>query len=141
MKVKKPCALDTACDQHSFIPRNSENAPSKDLPRTQRPSTQNRTQDLPSTDIDVLREQNCHVVRGRQGVCRNVRAEGGQHERECGEEDGRAIVPFVDELKRVPENLAVKNGPCGSHGHSDERAKGECDGNDEYLNVLTVRGQ
>jgi len=40
--------------------------PSEDLPRAKRPSTQKRTNDLTSLDVDIPRQEDGHIVRCAQ---------------------------------------------------------------------------
>lgn len=117
-----------------------QNIPSKDLPRRQRPPRKNGTDDLPAPDVDVAREEHGHVVRRRERVGGDVRAERGEQERERRKEGGGAVVPLVDELKRVPENLAVEHGTGRGHHHADEARKCEGHRDDGELDVLTLRG-
>lgn len=72
------------------------------LPRTQRPPTKQRAQDLPSANVDELGKQYCHIIRSAQAIRGDVSADGGQAETEGGEECRGAVVPAVDDMRGVP---------------------------------------
>lgn len=130
--------------QEHRVPAHKRQEPlrtSQDLPRHQPPPANKRTNDLPSSDIDISGEQDSHIVGRREGVGGDVAAEGGEHEREGGEEGGGAIVPFVDEGERVPEDFAVEDYAGGGDDDSAEGGEGEGDGDDRELDVLTGRAR
>lgn len=116
----------------------SPTLPSENLPGTQHPPGEDRTDDLAAADIDVPREQHRHVVRRRERVRGDVGAEGGERPGEGGEERGSAVVPLVDELEGVPEDLAVQHDARGGHHDADEAAEGKCDWDDGELDVLSA---
>ena len=111
----------------------------EDLPGAERPTTEDGAEDLAAADIDVAREENGHVVRGRERVGGDVRAERGEHESEGREECRRAVVPLVDERERVPEHLVVQHDAGRGYGNADETDEREGDGNDDELNILAGR--
>jgi hypothetical protein len=104
------------------IPRVSSetHAPRKYFPWTKRPSTEECADNLPTPNVDITRPQRGHVVPSTQRVGRDVRAQRPQSKRKRCKESGGAIVPVVDELQRVPENLTVKDDACACHSNTDK---------------------
>lgn len=109
--------------------------PGENLPRAERPACEDSTDGLPPADIDVSWEEHGHIVRGRERVRGDVRAEGGQHPHERREEGRSAVVPVIDELQRVPEHLAVEHGARRRHRDTDKARKCEGNGDDHDLDV------
>lgn len=125
--------------QKHRIPTHERQEPLRareDLPGAQRPPRKERADNLASTNIDVAREEDGHVVRGRERVRGDVAAEGGEHECEGREERRGAVVPLVDERERVPEHLPVQHQPGGGHHHACEAREREGNGDDEECRPL-----
>src|ERR1700761_2824368 len=95
-------------------------APGKYFPRTKRPSAQECADDLPTLNVDIPQPQRGHVVPSTQRVGRDVRAQRTESKRKRCKESGGAVVPMVDELEWVPENLTVKDDACARHGSTNK---------------------
>ena len=132
------CKHHDPLDQYLGTKTTQCNAPREDLPWTQRPASQYRTDNLPPTNVDVPREQHSHVVCRRQRVCRDVRAKRGEDEGERREKRGRTVVPVVNEAEWVPGDVAVERDAGGGHGNAHEADEGEYDGDDEQLDALCL---
>jgi hypothetical protein len=94
--------------------------PSENLPWTKRPASENGAYDLPTSNVKVAGVQRSDIVPDTQRIGRDIRAERGENECERCEGCTDAIVPLVDELEWVPENLTVKGDACTRHGNTDK---------------------
>lgn len=112
-------------------------SPGKYLPWTQRPASDKGAYDLPTSNIEIAGIQGGHVVPDTQRICGDVRAEGRENKHERCEECTGAIVPLVDELEWIPENLTIESDACARDRNPDEAGQGEANGDYNELDVLT----
>lgn len=111
--------------------------PSEYLPWAKRPATEKSADDLPTSDIDIAGIQCSHIIPGTQRIGGDVRTKRRNNKCERYEECTSSIVPVIDELERVPENLAVKSDARACCRDADEA--GQCETNRDYyeLDILT----
>jgi hypothetical protein len=111
--------------------------PGKYLPWTQRPASEKGAYDLPTSNVEIAGIQRGHVVPDTQRICRDIRAECRENKHERCEECASAIVPLVDELEWIPENLAIESDACARDCNPDEAGQCETNRNCNELNILT----
>ena len=128
---------------------------SKNLPGAESPTTNNGTYDLSPTYVYILiyYEKNkywegirrnhylwpeCrHIIPSTQGVCRNICTDRCQAERESSKKSCCTVIPLINQLERVPENLPVKLISSASNGNPNEATKSDSDWDNDDLDVLT----
>jgi len=71
-------------------------------------------------NVDVLGSDESKIVRRSNGIGRDVGTEGGETESERAEKGTGSVLPKHDDLRRVPEELAVDSLSGGRDGDTDE---------------------
>ena len=87
------------------------------LPWAQRPASENGTNDLATSDVNVL-GQHCHqVIGGAETVCGDIGSNDGEEETKGCKECCCPVVPAVDEMEWIPEKFTVDlfGGRCHSN--------------------------
>jgi len=111
--------------------------PGEYLPWTQRPASEKGAYDLPTSNIEIAGIQRSHVVPDTQRICGNIRAERRENKHERREECTGAIVPLVDELEWIPENLTIESDACARDCDPDEAGQREANRDCNELDILT----
>lgn len=104
----------------------------EDLPGDEGPGTDNGGEKLAAANVDVARREGHEVVRGRNGVGRDVDAEGDDDEAYRGEGGGSAapvrtgVHPHVDDVDGVPHYFPI-SGLRGGSGEDAQETDDGCD--------------
>jgi hypothetical protein len=94
--------------------------PREYFPWAKHPSAKECADDLSAPNVDIARPQSRHVIPSAERVGRDVRAQRTESKRKGREESGCAVVPVVDELEWVPDNLTVKGDARTRYGDTDK---------------------
>ena len=114
-------------------------SPGEYFPWTKRPASKKGAYDLSTSNIDIPGVQRSHVIPDTQRICRDIRAKRGENKHERCEKCTGAIVPLVDELEWVPENLTIEDDARACDCDSNEAGQRETNWYYDELNILTER--
>ena len=114
-------------------------SPGEYLPWTECPAPENGADNLSTSNIDIAGVQRSHVIPDTQRICGDIRAKRGENKHERCEKCTSAIVPLIDKLEWVPENLTIEDDARACDCDPDEAGQRETNWDYDELNILTKK--